>query len=55
MYWKLNKASSGLTQAGHAWYTMLLQILEAMGITECIGDEGAYVRKDGNILIVTYV
>ena len=54
-YWKLNKALYGLKQAGHEWYKMLQKILKAIGITQCIGDEGAYTSKNGNILIGTHV
>ena len=52
-YWKLNKALYGLKQAGYEWYKTLERILYAIGLRQCIGDEGTYVAKD--IAIATHV
>lgn len=54
-YWKLHKALYGLKQAGHEWYKTLERILEIAGLKQCIGDEGAYASRRGNILIGTHV
>jgi hypothetical protein len=44
-----------LKQAGHKWFQMLNNILEASGLQQCMGDEGCYVGIALEILLGTHV
>lgn len=54
-YWKLDKALYGLKQASHEWFKTLESILNQAGMTQCIGDEGAYRSTKGDQIIGTHV
>ena len=48
-YCLLHKALYGLKQAGHEWYKKLKNIMQQVGLQQCIGDPRSIHRKSHDV------
>jgi hypothetical protein len=54
-YWILQKALYGLKRAAYEWGNCLKKILNEENIQQCISDEGCFVSRKGNAILLEHV